>query len=86
MSLTRTDYQPGQKVLVEAEVVSYDHGVPFGAVTVRFPEGTDPSFLLDGVDVVLPQVIVHPGVVVPVCSPDYSVIYDGYYPQEDTGE
>lgn len=52
-------YDRDQLVLVEGRVVSYETGRPFGAVTVRFAEGTDPSFLLDGVDVVLPQALVH---------------------------
>lgn len=54
-----TTYRLGQKVLVEGKVTGWEMGRPFGAVTVRFDEGTDPSFLLDGVDVVLPQVVVH---------------------------
>lgn len=52
-------YWPGEPVLVEAEVVSFEEGQPYGAVTVNVPEATDPSHLLDGVQMIVPQVIVY---------------------------
>lgn len=54
-----TTYRKGQKVLVEGTVIAWETGRPFGAVTVSFREATDPSHLLDGVEAVLPQVVVH---------------------------
>lgn len=55
---TRHEYAPGQRVLVEAEVVSYEWGQPYGAVSVIIREATDFSHMLDGVDAVVPQALV----------------------------
>lgn len=81
MSESRFNYRPGDRVVVEGRVVAVEDGRPYGAVTVRFDEATDPSFLLDGVDVVVPQILVTPlpGVDVPS---DY-VAREGFYPEEN---
>ena len=82
--IQRHDYRPGQRVLVEGTVLGYEQGTPFGAVVVRFAEATDPSYLLDGVDAILPQVLVHAadGVDVPGDITGY-VTSEGFYPEED---
>lgn len=62
----RADYIPGQRVLVEGTVVDWEYGRPFGAVTVRFEAATDPAHRLDGVTIVVPQILCSdPGVDVP---------------------
>ena len=55
---TRRRFTPGETVLVEATVVSWDEGKPYGSVTVQIPSATDESFLLDGITAVVPQAIV----------------------------
>lgn len=55
----RTVYRRGDKVLIEATVKSWDPFTPFGEVHVFIPPATDPSHMLDGVDAVVPQAIVH---------------------------
>lgn len=75
----RADYRRGERVLVEGIVESWEHGRPFGAVTVRFPEATDPAGLLDGVDAVLPQVLVHR---LGVDVADNFVAAEGYYEED----
>lgn len=72
---TRGHYKRGERVLVEGVVEGWESGRPFGAVTVRFAEATDPSGLLDGVDAVLPQVVVH-RLGVDVAAPNRSWLFD----------
>lgn len=76
-----TRLRPGDRVIVEGRVLSVEEGQPYGAVTVRFDEATDPSYLLDGVEAVVPQVIVWPvpGVDVPQ---DYTA-HEGYYEEDE---
>lgn len=76
----RRYYRNGETVLVEGVVEKYDPTHPFGEVHVMFKTATDPSHLLDGVEVVLPQVAVH------TLTPHADKLYDldeGFYPPED---
>lgn len=79
--MNRFPYHLGDRVLVEGTVVNVESGRPYGAVTVRFAEATDPSHLLDGVDIIAPQVLVHPipGVDVPQ---DYTA-QEGLYEEDE---
>ena len=75
----RFPYKVGDKVVVEATVTDLEAGEPFGAVTVRIPEATDPAHILDGVEAICPQVIVHP---VHIDLPENYVSEEGWYPSE----
>lgn len=79
--MRRFAYTVGQTVLVEGVVTAVEEGRPFGAVTVRFDGTTDPSHLLDGVELVAPQVLVTPAPSVDV--PMGYVTYEGFYPEEE---
>lgn len=59
----RRDYAIGDRVLVEGVVTDWEFGRPFGAVTVKFEAATDPSGFQDGVEAVVPQILIYtPGV------------------------
>ena len=85
--MNRFPYRPGDTVLVEGVVVAVEEGRPYGAVHVRFDGTTDPTHLVDGVEVIAPQVIVTPapGVVLPTDYDGY-VTLEGFYPDEEDGE
>lgn len=74
---TRHQYRPGTRILAEGVVTGYDWGEPFGAVRIMFPAATDPSHLLDGVEIIQPQALCFiPGVDIPLG--DY-VAEEGFY-------
>jgi len=80
----RRDYRVGERVLVEGTIIDWEYGTPFGAVTVRFEAATDPDYILDGIDAVVPQAIVFsdcPSVDVPEAYIDY-ITEEGFYPNE----
>ena len=80
----RRDYRVGERVLVEGTIIDWEYGTPFGAVTVRFEAATDPDYILDGIDAVVPQAIVFaPSVDVPDDYIDYiTTEEEGRYPHE----
>jgi hypothetical protein len=65
---TRRTFVRGETVLVEATVVSWEDGQPYGSVTVEIPSATDELFLTDGVTAIVPQAI--------VCAP--GALWPGY--------
>ena len=50
----------GDAVLVEGVVTAVGGQSPTGTVAVNFPFATDPSWHLDGVDIIAPDLIVFP--------------------------
>lgn len=82
---TKRDYRVGERVLVEGTIVDWEYGKPYGAVTVRFEAATDPYYLLDGIDAVVPQAIVFADFAPSVDVPDEYIDYtaeEGFYPDE----
>lgn len=86
---SREQYRRGQRVWVEAVVVDYSWGEPYGAVLVELPAATDEAHLLDGVRLWQPQaLVVVDGVDIPcvewgeVNTSEYKA-EEGYYAEDE---